>query len=52
MLEIEKMESKKLKTFQKLLQWITHWSPLCNQSKQKRKICEETDQELGISENT
>ena len=51
MLEIEKMENKKLKTFQKLLQWITQ-SLLCNQSKQKRKIYEETDQELGISENT
>ena len=54
MFGIEKMESKKLKTFQKLLE-ISE-SPQYNQSRlsqsSRRNVYEETDQELDISGNT
>ena len=54
-LEIEKKETKKLKTFQKLLEKISQ-SPQHNQSRKSQKcrgnVYEETDQELGISGNT
>ena len=55
LLEIEKMESKKLKTFQKLLEQISQSSQY-NQSRQSQSsrgnAYEETDQELDISGNT
>ena len=55
LLEIEKKESKKLTTFQKLLEQISQ-NPQYNQSRQiqssRGNVYEETDQELGIPENT
>ena len=55
MLEIEKIESKNLKTFQKLLEQVSH-SPQYNESRQsqsrKENVDQETDQELCIPGNT
>ena len=53
MLEIEKKEIKKLKTYQKLLEWMNQ-SPWYNQGRyiQSRRgnVYKKTDQEPGISE--
>ena len=55
LLEIEKKESKTLKTFQKLLKQIS-LSPQYNESRQswssRGNVNEKTDQELHMSENT
>ena len=53
MLEIDKMESKKTKTFKKLLKWIRQ-SPQYNPSRQsqRRKENIQAAKELGISGNT
>ena len=55
LLEIQKKEIKKLKSFQKLLEEISQssWENQSRQSQSSREnIYKETDQELDISGNT
>ena len=46
------MESEKLKTFQKLLEWISLSIILSTNRAGRARAEEETDQELGLSGNT